>query len=34
MENVAHYNLLDRIGEGGIGEVFRARTRESDARSR
>jgi len=22
---VAHYNLLDRIGEGGIGEVFRAR---------
>ena len=25
MENVAHYNLLDRIGEGGIGEVFRAR---------
>jgi eukaryotic-like serine/threonine-protein kinase len=22
---VAHYNLLDRIGEGGIGAVFRAR---------
>src|SRR5579859_1144875 len=25
MQNVAHYNLLERIGEGGIGEVFRAR---------
>jgi serine/threonine protein kinase len=22
---IAHYNLLDRIGEGGIGEVYRAR---------
>ena len=22
---IAHYNLLDRIGEGGIGELFRAR---------
>ena len=22
---IAHYNLLDRIGDGGIGEVFRAR---------
>jgi serine/threonine-protein kinase len=22
---VAHYNLLDRIGEGGLGEVYRAR---------
>jgi len=25
MPSIAHYNLLDRIGEGGIGEVFRAR---------
>jgi serine/threonine protein kinase len=25
MQAIAHYNLLDRIGEGGIGEVFRAR---------
>ena len=25
MTNVAHYNLLDRMGEGGIGDVFRAR---------
>jgi serine/threonine-protein kinase len=23
--SIAHYNLLDRIGEGGIGQVFRAR---------
>lgn len=23
--SIAHYNLLDRIGEGGLGEVFRAR---------
>ncbi len=23
--SIAHYNLLDRIGDGGIGEVFRAR---------
>ncbi len=22
---IAHYNLLDRIGEGGLGEVYRAR---------
>jgi serine/threonine protein kinase len=25
MQSIAHYNLLDRIGQGGIGEVFRAR---------
>jgi serine/threonine protein kinase len=25
MTSLAHYNVLDRIGEGGIGEVFRAR---------
>ena len=24
-ESVAHYNLLERIGEGGLGEVYRAR---------
>lgn len=23
--SIAHYNLLDQIGEGGLGEVFRAR---------
>lgn len=25
MSSIAHYNVLDRIGAGGIGEVFRAR---------
>ena len=25
MTSVAHYNLLERIGEGGIGELYRAR---------
>lgn len=25
MTTIAHYNLLDRIGEGGLGEVYRAR---------
>jgi serine/threonine protein kinase len=25
MTSIAHYNILDRIGEGGIGELFRAR---------
>jgi len=25
MTEIAHYNLLDRIGEGGIGELYRAR---------
>ena len=24
-ESVAHYNLLERIGQGGLGEVYRAR---------
>jgi eukaryotic-like serine/threonine-protein kinase len=24
-ESIAHYNLLERIGEGGLGEVYRAR---------
>ena len=24
-ESVAHYNILERIGAGGMGEVFRAR---------
>ena len=24
-ETIAHYNLLDRLGEGGLGQVFRAR---------
>lgn len=24
-ETVAHYNLLERLGEGGLGEVYRAR---------
>ena len=23
--SIAHYNLLERIGEGGLGELFRAR---------
>ena len=25
MTEIAHYNLLDRIGDGGIGELYRAR---------
>ena len=25
MTAIAHYNILDRIGEGAIGEVYRAR---------
>ena len=25
MNSVAHYNLLERVGEGGIGELYRAR---------
>jgi eukaryotic-like serine/threonine-protein kinase len=25
MTSIAHYNLLDRIGEGGLGELYRAR---------
>ena len=25
MDTVAHYNLLERIGEGGLGDVYRAR---------
>ena len=25
MTSIAHYNLLDRMGEGAIGEVYRAR---------
>ena len=24
-ESIAHYNLLERIGAGGLGEVYRAR---------
>jgi eukaryotic-like serine/threonine-protein kinase len=25
MNSIAHYNLLERVGQGGIGEMFRAR---------
>ena len=34
MTPLAHYNLLERIGEGGIGELFRAGTPRSGAPSR
>ena len=25
METIGHYNVLDRIGTGGLGDLFRAR---------